>query len=68
MKPILVIITLGLGLAGCGVVSARDDAFQARDEYVACIKESAAQPANCNSLWQAYQIKRQHYLDVMESN
>ena len=68
MKLILTIIPLSVGLVSCGVVPARDDAFQARDQYVACLKQNAAQPANCESLRQTYQIKREHYLDVMQSN
>jgi hypothetical protein len=68
MKLIFAIIPLSVGLVSCGAVRARDDAFQARDQYAACLKQNAAEPASCDSLWQTYQINRQHYLDVMESN
>ena len=68
MKLIFAIIPLSIGLASCGVVRARDEAFQARDQYATCLKQNPSEPASCDSLRQTYQINRQHYLDVMESN
>jgi uncharacterized lipoprotein NlpE involved in copper resistance len=65
MKLIIAIVALSLGIAGCSAMQARDDSFQARDAYLACVKQNQTQLANCEDLKQTYEVKRQHYLEVM---